>query len=277
MSYLGVRQTVNILFTVSGAIGVTHTAFSAKKEHDRLNKLAADFADRRRIKRPIFEVGSIEEQITDTVETGDLVLFSRRWYNYIFPSALLITLEHRNGSQYDHVGVVVRDEMGVPHILENTMFSGYKLRRFDERIAYSKAKMIAYVPVQPQLDLNQENRKIMFEKAQFLARNPGGCEMVDMCRDFFATQLSAALACRFAKDIYHTQSIFQVFYIHSFLGFSLMHKDERKRTEVIQGKSFEKNKVLIECAKDVEMKAVKAITKGENAYKFGEITMLKGV
>jgi hypothetical protein len=50
-------------------------------------------------------------------------------------------------TRYDHIGMVVKDRFGVAHVCEGTML-GVRLRRFDERVSWSKSEEIIALPLE---------------------------------------------------------------------------------------------------------------------------------
>lgn len=108
-----------------------------------------------------FAVGSAEERLKYKLKTGDVVLFKRQWHSCHIPAALLVTAyRHVFASEFDHCGVVVEDKLGNYYIYENCMFTGPKLRNFDERILLSHSARIEAVQLRPldvRLNSNQRN------------------------------------------------------------------------------------------------------------------------
>ena len=69
--------------------------------------------------------GSLEMQIIENFQTGDLVVFNRKWYNYHIPVAGGILLrQYMNNSEFDHVGLIINNKFGEPYIFEMTPFKG---------------------------------------------------------------------------------------------------------------------------------------------------------
>lgn len=100
-----------------------------------------------------FSPGSADEILLDTLKTGDILLFSRRWYYYHLPQALYILIyQNVFDTEYDHVGICVCDKYGEPAILENTFWGGFKLRPFNERIVHSRSHQISLLTLQPRED-----------------------------------------------------------------------------------------------------------------------------
>lgn len=99
---------------------------------------------------PNFGAGSADDMLNDKLQTGDVILFSRRWYNYHLPQAACIKLyQMTHDTSYDHLGVIVCDKFGTPYLFEQTFFGGYRVRLFEPRIMYSRAHQITAVMLMP--------------------------------------------------------------------------------------------------------------------------------
>jgi hypothetical protein len=120
-----------------------------------------------------FFLGSVDDERMDELKTGDLILFRRRWWllrvgshyssslDFVFavsprlilmhttqqPWGALITYLRLQVCDYDHVGIIIRKGLQKPYILEST-YSGVKLRPYDERILWSRARTIDALPLQ---------------------------------------------------------------------------------------------------------------------------------
>ena len=104
---------------------------------------------------PRFQPNSADALITEELRTGDLVLFSRKWYCYCLPMAASIRLyAYSYGCDYDHAGIIVLGDDGTPHVFELTPFGGYKLRSFEDRIRHSQSTHIIVIPFIPSLLLD---------------------------------------------------------------------------------------------------------------------------
>jgi hypothetical protein len=109
-----------------------------------------------------FVVGSIDDMLAERLGTGDLLFFRRDW-TLMYPAGALLTLLGRalvgegEAGKFDSVAIVVRDRFGVPLCLESTL-KGTRLRRFDERIAYSRSEEIVAVPLKR--PLSDEQRQV---------------------------------------------------------------------------------------------------------------------
>ena len=97
-----------------------------------------------------FSPGSADEILLDSIKTGDIVMFSRRWYKYHVPQALyILAYQKLFNTEYDHIGICVCDKYGEPSILENTFWGGFKLRPFNERIVHSRSHTISIIMLNP--------------------------------------------------------------------------------------------------------------------------------
>ena len=106
---------------------------------------------------PAMIQNSTDDMIFDNLNTGDIILFRRKWYCYHIPTALVILLSQTfQKYEYDHCGVIVQDKYGVPFIFENTPRLGYRLSRLDERIHFSKSSQITVIPMLPRLKFNSK-------------------------------------------------------------------------------------------------------------------------
>lgn len=105
-------------------------------------------------RRASFSPNGGDEVLQDGLQTGDVVLFHRRWYRYHLPEALCICLyQALHGTAFDHCGVVVCDRYGAPQIFESTFFGGCKLRAYEPRILHSQSQQILLIPLLPRADL----------------------------------------------------------------------------------------------------------------------------
>ena len=102
---------------------------------------------------PEFSAGSADTILKESLRAGDVIMFSRRWYNYHAPEALAIKLYQLiHDTPYDHIGVIVTDKYGEPYIFEQTFFHGYRIRPFETRILYSRANQITAMMLMPRCE-----------------------------------------------------------------------------------------------------------------------------
>jgi len=110
-----------------------------------------------------FKTGSADSILLDNINTGDIILFSRKWYNYHIPTAAMIIVnKYVSGSEFDHGGVII-DNLGVPYFLERTPSGGLQCRKFEERIRHSKANQIILISAIPSAHLDS----VLGEKSTF--------------------------------------------------------------------------------------------------------------
>eukprot|EP01041_Mallomonas_annulata_P010197 gene10197-21252_t len=106
-----------------------------------------------------FPVGSADDMISDSLKSGDLIFFKRRWYNYHVPKAAVIKLHQvLFGSEFDHCGIIIQAPLGVPYVLELTD-GGHKLTKFSSRVLQSQAHQILVIPIEPRVDLPMHQRQ----------------------------------------------------------------------------------------------------------------------
>ncbi len=102
---------------------------------------------------PEFSAGSADDMLKEKLRAGDVIVFSRRWYNYHAPQALAIKLyQLLHDTPYDHIGVIVTDKFGEPYLFEQTFFRGYRIRPFEPRILYSRAHQVTAIMLMPRDD-----------------------------------------------------------------------------------------------------------------------------
>ena len=97
-----------------------------------------------------FFVNSIDEMIKDNLRSGDVIVFTKKWY-YCHIHTIITRYMYRMATRcdFDHFGVIVQDKGGEPYVLECTLFNGYRLRRYDERIFLAKSSRIGVYPLLP--------------------------------------------------------------------------------------------------------------------------------
>ena len=95
--------------------------WSAYVSYERSRPPANIFARKDAQDRRSFYVGSTNDMISDGLQTGDVVVFSRDCF-LMQPcaSALCYASKLAWESSYDHCGIVHIDRLGRPHVLEAT-------------------------------------------------------------------------------------------------------------------------------------------------------------
>jgi hypothetical protein len=107
----------------------------------------------------LFGPGTADEILTDNLKSGDVVLFSRRWYNYHIPAAICIKMYQMiHKTEYDHCGVIICDNDGVPSLYELSLYGRLTIEPFSNRILRSKAHQIVLVPIFPRTDFSTAER-----------------------------------------------------------------------------------------------------------------------
>jgi hypothetical protein len=97
-------------------------------------------------------VGSIDDKISESIRTGDLVVFNRRC-TLMKPCGAAACVGTKMASvqsrmiDYDHCGVIILGKGGVPQILEANWSNGVVLRPYDQRIMRSMADTIIIRPL----------------------------------------------------------------------------------------------------------------------------------
>ena len=115
----------------------------------------------RRSVDPNFSSGSADDMLNDKLQTGDVILFSRRWYRYHLPQALSIKLYQMvHDTSYDHLGIIVCDKYGTPYLFEQTFFGGYRVRLFEPRIMCSRAHQITAIMLMPREVSNPDSSAV---------------------------------------------------------------------------------------------------------------------
>lgn len=134
----------------SGAVAYRRQSFVEKVDKQKENPLGGEF-----------RVGTADDIVMDTLQTGDILLFKRKWYYHYLPMALNIWLyRYITKSEFDHAAVVVVDKFGKVWVVENTPFKGVQCRNFEDRIAYSESQLITLISLQPKERRNLGSRLI---------------------------------------------------------------------------------------------------------------------
>ncbi|GLE08972.1 hypothetical protein PINS_up020447 [Pythium insidiosum] len=115
-----------------------------------------------------FVVGSMDDTIADTLETGDLVFFTRR-LTALQPLAALHTwlLRQRFNPRFDHVGFIYVDRMGRRFVVEETL-SQVQCRPYSARILTSESSEIVVLPLKT---LQQRDKQFQDAALSFVTQN----------------------------------------------------------------------------------------------------------
>lgn len=102
------------------------------------------------IEQRAFRPAETNEVISDALQTGDIILFKRRWYlNYVPLAAAIVAYRSVTKSEFDHAGVILVDQMGTTWIVERSFLSGLVCRKFVDRLKYSQSELISLIPLLP--------------------------------------------------------------------------------------------------------------------------------
>lgn len=142
-------RNLNPVAKVACVAAATIVVHSAYVESDKF----------RRKVDPSFAAGTADEYISNQLSTGDVILFSRRFYQYHFPVAFAIKLRHIiDETDIDHGGVIVIRE-GVPYVVEHTPLNGVQVRSFEERVRRSRSAHIIVVAAERSGALAEQQKK----------------------------------------------------------------------------------------------------------------------
>ena len=114
-----------------------------------------------------FEIGTADDTIMNSLQSGDVILSNRRWYNHHIPIAIMIkAYQILNQTEFDHCSIVVEDSIGNPNILEMSM-SGYKLIPYHIFLQSSQAHQIILLPIEPRdsITSGQREKLMIFAKS----------------------------------------------------------------------------------------------------------------
>lgn len=91
-----------------------------------------------------FRVGATDDLVMDNLQSGDVLLFRRKWYYHYLPmAAAIVAYRQILQTEYDHLAVVLVDDKGKVFLVENTPYLGMQCRPFEDRIEYSEAELIS--------------------------------------------------------------------------------------------------------------------------------------
>jgi hypothetical protein len=147
---------------------VGHSAFIAHRQ----SSLIRDVVESRERQKQIllslpadFRPGSTEDMVLDSVQSGDLLVFSRRWYLHHLPMAISLFLYRRLfDCDFDHVAVILVDRFGKPFVIENTPYQGIQCRPLSERLLFaSSSENILLLPILPR-DRANEGRELLNDR-----------------------------------------------------------------------------------------------------------------
>eukprot|EP01036_Dinobryon_divergens_P022717 gene22717-31000_t len=157
------------------------------------------------VKESSFQVGSADFLVMDNLNTGDVMLFSRKWYNYHIPTAAMILIyKYAYRAEFDHGAIVIVDTSGVAKVLERTPFGGITYRPFDTRIIRSKSEQIILIPVTPPLSIRSSEIKSALERVTEIQKRDRTGEVWYFFRSVFSRYFSASRICCPSTDVIFT-------------------------------------------------------------------------
>ena len=148
-----------VLAALGGSLSLTYTGYIEYKRYTTPVEKGIK----------VFGLGTADDILMDNLSSGDVVLFSRRWYNYHLPAAMFIKIyQIIHDTEYDHCGVIICDDTGVPSIYELSLHGRLIISPFSDRILRSRAHQIVLIPILPRTSFsnNERNKLANYAKGQ---------------------------------------------------------------------------------------------------------------
>ena len=128
-----------------------------------------------------FSPGSQDEIISNSLKTGDLLLFQRDATLYFLPGALICALRfYRSESLFDQAGVIVMIK-GEPCVLERSLSGRVQCRPYDARIKCSRSATILVRPTS--LLLSPPEGKTAIEYSRTMTASPAPLEPLFLLKE----------------------------------------------------------------------------------------------
>lgn len=173
-------------------LSVLAVGYTGWVEYEKARPYLTNYFNGEMKKDAKFDVGSIDDRISDELHTGDIILYSRRWYHNHLPMALFIQLYQLVFDCYfDHAGVVILDPTnGTPYVLELSQFGHPTLTKYSNLILLSTASQINILPIQPTFHFADSSR-LRFEDfmEEIIKTDKVGSEfgnMMSFFKDYFS-------------------------------------------------------------------------------------------
>lgn len=145
------RSTVRRVFST---IFLTAGGYTSFVEYCRINRRTHGINTE-------FPIGSADNMVMDGLQTGDIVLYSRRWYHHHIPLACLIKLYQLiYDCEFDKCGIIVDGQYGIPNVLELSN-NGISVNPFPSTILNSLAHQIVIIPVEPRDGIGINDKKAL--------------------------------------------------------------------------------------------------------------------
>ena len=119
-------------------------------------------------KKQSFDLGSVDDMLSDNLNSGDLVLFSRRWYHNHIPMVICSKLYQTiHKTDFDHIGIVIMgNKGGEPLLYELNPFDKPTLRLFSEVVMKSESHQILLIPLSPRIEFSLTQKENLLEYAR---------------------------------------------------------------------------------------------------------------
>ncbi|RYH06019.1 hypothetical protein EON65_43395 [archaeon] len=106
-----------------------------------------------------------DDQLSDYLQTGDILVMKRKWHLQYLPVALNVLLyRHLFDTEFDHVGVILTDKLGKAFVMERSALWGHKVTPFHQRITHSEAELMVLLPLSPR-DANLKAESVLRHNA----------------------------------------------------------------------------------------------------------------
>lgn len=195
---------------------------------------------------PEFKQGSADDMLADSLNSGDVVLFNRRWYTYHIPTAFLVKAQKAVfGGEYDHSGVIVM-KSGTPYILEKTPLHGVKCEKFEDRVRASSAASIIVLKLDRTKELSTAQSQNLREFAQAVSSTQntfGNSELVGLAERLLRNVYAKVLGSGISDQFYCTNAELVAQAADS-MGLRLQHAKGRKPHEITLEDLHDRNVVL---------------------------------
>lgn len=253
----GEKKRDHMIFLRSvGFIIVSYTSWIEYKRYER-RKMHREL--------DINDLGQVEQIVYNGLKSGDILIFSRRWYHYHIPMAVSILLyQWFYESEYDHAGVIVVDpKEGVPYLIEINPFTKPIARNLYNRIDHSNSESILLIKLNREIKVLEKPEKLCEEIASkhgMEALSITTAIIVASFKNLWNSNTADVSYCpstRFLKDFYDQRGFQLKFtdYVQSNDNGSQMFscKNIFNRDFVLNSKSLEKDKILLS-RKDIYLK-----------------------
>lgn len=172
--------------------------------------------------------------LADSLNSGDVVLFNRRWYTYHIPTAFLVKAQKvALGGEYDHSGVIVM-KSGTPYILERTPLHGIQCEKFEDRVRESSASNIIVLKLDRAQELSSKQAQSLkeFSLNESSTKNTfGNSELVGFTKGFFRYIMSKNLGSGEA-DTFHCTNTELIAKALDSMDLKLRHTRGREQHEI---------------------------------------------